>query len=194
MNVLLDLVVCGPGARLCGGITQLISNDSDGVCNDPKFWNAFTRNESPPIPKVVEISKSSESDDDDSVSLLSELEVSKAYSRYQEALTLQKNGRVPAGNKDPHHDLYLDEVIQGPRDTDSLAVSSFDSRMGDTRFMEMEDDGGDCDEWDDGSSYSSFYFRLRPKSHEQVASHSWQTTSTRTTRSVRNPSHFHTYD
>lgn len=193
MNVLLDLVLCGPGARLCGGMTQLLSRDRDEVCNDPKFWDALAGKESPPIPKEIDISKSSDSDDDDSVSLLSEIEVSKAFNRYQEAWLRQALTSSHAAEE--QHDLHLEEIV-GTKDSDSLVVSSFDSRMGDTRVLEMEEEKGGCanDSWDDGSSYSSYYFRLRPKSQERETSTSWQTTSTRTTRSARNPCHFHRYD
>ena len=199
MNVLLDLVVCGPGARLCGGLTHLLSKDRN-VYDDPKFWDDLAGRTSPPIPKEIHISKSSESDDENGS--VSSLEISKAFrNRHEKDWVL-----VATTNSKEKYDLELEELLEGSSDVDSLEMSSFDSRTGDTRDLTKEEEHGQATtgrdrkpSWD-GSSYSSYYFRLHPtctsaaKSPERVKNaSSWQTTSTRTTRSARNPSRYPKY-
>ena len=186
------------------------------------FWDAF-HNESPPIPKVVEISRDSEtSSDDDTVSLLSEADVARAFTRYRTTILTYANQRLDTENddddQDDDRDLYFLEMekdeteeknvkpLGNPVNSDdddlgSLAWSSFDSRMGDTRVIMMKVTDAkekyyDRNNFDDGSSYSSYYFRQPPLSTfvTDKAINSWHTTSSRTTQKFRNPPRFNSYE
>ena len=75
MNVLLDLVVCGPGARMCGGGFSKIfgagGNNQDtrrrhqtaDICiDDPWFWDRLAGMNEPPIPEVIDVINSGSDD------------------------------------------------------------------------------------------------------------------------------------
>ena len=215
MNFLLDMVVCGP--RMCGGVAQILSvgESSTDICG-PKKWRQQVvtvvdpfADDAPPIPKVIEVSVDSQEGDDDSVSLLSELEVGKAYTRYRELLAAHLNEPPPCEPDDEEevedaeeeHDLLFKE------EDASRAKSEFDNRSGDTRYM--MDNGEELKgtrvvhaDFDDGSSYSSFYFRIRPSKSQEpwpeeglnsltYSRNSRETTSTQPTEPMQNLSSQH---
>jgi hypothetical protein len=197
MNALLDLFVCGPSTAMCGGISNLIQGDDADLWNDFKIWNTFSKNPNPPIPKVIDVSLDSSEDNDDMVSMLSEVEVARNLARYRDMLMEEDGG----------HDLLLLEMELEDEDDEPLwhrqkesppVVTDDDDELGslacsfDSRMMMQKD----CD----GSSYSSYYFRLAPPPVKALDSskastsvtpeNSWNTTSTHTTHNTRNPSIF----
>ncbi|CAB9523460.1 expressed unknown protein [Seminavis robusta] len=138
--------ICGPGARGCGDFAQLLQ-----VGDNDNFWDTWNPTKSPPIPSIIEVSIASDGDDD-IVSLLSEVEVAKSRS-FQHGMNLKQQqrqthpGAYAAIDLD-QHDLMF-EIVEDRGDDlreqrrqesqlDSLACSSFDSRMGDTRLMWMD--------------------------------------------------------
>jgi len=211
MNKLLDLVECGAGAKMmCGGIAELL---------DRKIRDALAE-DSPPIPSTIEISKDSDSDDDGSVSLLSEEDAARGSAKYRNTIMTYacQERRRRGDENDENHDLHFLEMEESSyekagygkmkekkfRNDGSLACSSFDSRTGDTRVMSLHEKKEDTDDdstlFSDGSSYSSYYFRRGNQNMRSLvpekATTSWQTISTRATAKKRN-SHlhsFHSYD
>ena len=196
MNTLLDLVLCGQGTQMCGGTSDLFQGESNGDFFIDKLCDAVAVKRRPvtrpPIPEVIEVSLGSEDDDEygDLISTISEADMIRAFTRCRDMMACSS----PKEQKEFDHELRLLEIEAedddggAEKDDGSLACSSFDSRMGDSRFMVEEDEVYNR-QYDDGSSYGSYYFRQPPKLTRQhgVVSTSWQTTSTRATENVQNP-------
>lgn len=172
MNALLDFVVCGPTVRFCHGLSDMIHEDGD-LWSDFNVWDTMLgKDQGPPVPRVVQVSSDSSIgtiNDDDGFEMgfasLSATEVAAAYAEYQDLVDLNGSDsdlQLHLLEMEDWDDTSFEEDENGllklkkkfdqeyKSKTDGLSLccsSSFDSRY-------------DKDCFDDGSSYSSYYFRL----------------------------------